>query len=340
MYLRAYGWLTAGIACCALLSACNGSHGSGAKYRIAVIPKGTSHDFWKFIHAGAVAAARERGEIEVIWDGPAKEDLRHEQQQIVERFTTEHVDAMILAPCDRQTLVHPVERAIEQRIPVVVMDSGLDLPNSILDDDRYLGYIATDNRRGGSEAAIRMNELMKGKAHPKVMMIRYQAGSESTEQREDGFRTFFKSMPSITFIEARDEAGATADSAQKVAERLLSDNKDLDGIFTPNESSTVGTLRALEVLHRTGEVRLVGFDSSEILIEALAAGKLHGLVLQDPFGMGYLSVMRAADFVTGQPIPRNRTKYTELKVATRENMNEPAIKNLYARDLGQYLNSE
>ena len=340
MLRRAYGWWVPGLLSCVMVSACSGPHGSGGKYRVAVIPKGTSHDFWKFIHAGAVAAARERGDIEAIWDGPAKEDLRHEQQQIVERFTTEHADAIILAPCDRQTLVHPVERAIEERIPVVIMDSGLDLPNSILGDDRYLGYIATDNRRGGAEAGIRMQQLLKDKQHRKVMMIRYQAGSESTEQREDGFRTFMRGISDITFIEARDEAGATADSAQKVAERLLSDNKDVDGIFTPNESSTVGTLRAIEVLHRAGEVKLVGFDSSKILIEALAAGKLHGLVLQDPFGMGYLSVMRAADFLTGKPIPRDRTKYTDLKVATRENMNEPAIKNLYARDLGQYLNSE
>ncbi len=127
-----------------------GRTGLGPSIAIAVIPKGTSHDFWKFIHAGAVAAARECGDVEVIWDGPAKEDLRHEQQQIVERFTTEHVDAIVLAPSDRRTLVHPVERAIEQQIPVVIMDSGLDLPNSVLLDDRYLGYIATDNRRGGN----------------------------------------------------------------------------------------------------------------------------------------------------------------------------------------------
>ncbi len=81
-----------------------------------------------------------------------------------------------------------------------------------------------------------MNELMQGKQNAKVIMIKYQAGSESTEQREDGFRTFIRTSPYIKYIEPRDEAGATADSAQKVAERLLSDNKDIDGIFTPNES--------------------------------------------------------------------------------------------------------
>ncbi len=82
----------------------------------------------------------------------------------------------------------------------------------------------------------------------------------------------------------------------------------------------------------------MGFDSSEILIQALAAGKLHGLVLQDPFGMGYHSVKRASDYLQGKPIPRDRNKSTDLNVATRENMNDPAIKALYSRDLGPYLN--
>jgi ribose transport system substrate-binding protein len=320
------------------LVGCNSAPQSRAKYRVAVIPKGTAHDFWKSIHAGAAAAAHDRGDTQIFWDGPAKEDLRHEQQQIVERFTSEHVGAIVLAPCDRLTLAGPVERALRQGIPVVIMDSGLELPESARAMDSYLGYIATDNRQGGVEAAKRTIELVKGKEHPKVLMIRYQAGSESTEQREAGFRSTIRSEPAIDYIEASDEAGASVDSAQRVAERLLSDHKNLDGIFTPNESSTVGTLRALEVLHRAGEVKLVGFDAGEILIQALAAGKLHGLVLQDPFGMGYQSVMRAVEHLEGKPPPADRTRYTNLKVATKENMNDPAIKELYARDLNQYLN--
>jgi ribose transport system substrate-binding protein len=333
---RPASWLVF-VLCCAL-SACNSAREQRAKYRIAVIPKGTTHDFWKSIHAGAVAAARDRGDTEVLWDGPAKEDLRHEQQQIVERFTSEHVGAIVLAPSDRHTLVGPVERAMSAGIPVVIMDSGLDLPESARTNPNYLGYVATDNRQGGVEAARRVIELLKGKEHPKVLLIRYQTGSESTEQREAGFRSTIRAVPSIEFIESTDEAGATVDSAQRVAERLLSDHKKLDAIFTPNESSSVGTLRALEVLGRVGEVKLVGFDAGEILVQALGAGKLHGLVLQDPFGMGYQSVMRAAEHLEGKPPSAEKTKYTTLKVATRENMEDPVIKELYARDLNRYLN--
>jgi ribose transport system substrate-binding protein len=307
------------------------------RYRIAVIPKGTTHDFWKSIHAGALEAIQGRNDVDIIWEGPAKEDQRQEQQQIVERFTSESVSAMVLAPCDRQTLVPAVERALRQGIPVAIIDSGLELSEAAQADQRYLGYIATDNRQGGVKAAERMVEILKGKPDAKVLMIRYQKGSESTEQREAGFRDTIRATPAIHFIEAADEAGATVDSAQKAAERVLSDHQNLDGIFAPNESSSVGVLRALEVLGRVGKIKLVGFDASEILINALATSKLHGLVVQDPFDMGYQSVRRSIEFLENKPLPKDRTRHTNLQLLTKENMDDPANKLLYARDLKPYL---
>ncbi len=324
------------VAACLALAGCGGPK-QDFKYRIAVIPKGTTHEFWKSIHAGAIQAARERGNTEILWDGPSKEDERDKQQQIVERYASEGVSAIVLAPCDRRMLVVPVEGALQKGIPVVIIDSGLELSERIRDSDKYLGYVATDNKQGGVEAAKRMIELVKDQAHPRVMMIRYQAGSESTEQREAGFRETIRAAAKIGFIEAPDEAGATSDSAQQVAERLLSDDKTLDGIFAPNESSTSGVLQALRLLNQVGKVKLVGFDSSPDLIHALGKGELFGLVLQDPFDMAYQGVLRAIDHLEGKPLPKDRILNTNLKVVTKENMEDPAIKPLYARDLKPYL---
>jgi ribose transport system substrate-binding protein len=320
-----------------LATGCGSATNAPKKYRIAVIPKGTSHDFWKSIHAGAIHAARELGNVDIAWEGPAKEDQRSLQQQIVERYASEGVHAIVLAPCDRQTLVLPVRGALQRGTRVVIIDSGLEHSDAIESDPNYLGYVATDNYQGGVEAALRMLELVKEKSHPKVMMIRYQVGSESTEQREAGFRDTIRKSPNIEFTEAADEAGVTVDSAQRVAERLLSDQKDLDGIFAPNETSTTGVLRALDVLRLTGQIKLVGFDGSEILIHGLANGTLQGLVLQDPFDMGYQAVRRAVDALEGKPAPPAKVLNTNLRVATKENMNDPSIRPLYARDLKPYL---
>jgi ribose transport system substrate-binding protein len=323
------GWLSAAL----LLGGC-GRQERPAR-RVVVIPKGTTHTFWKAIHAGAVKAGQERG-VEIIWEGPATEGQRQDQQNIVERFTSEGVSAIVLAPSDRQMLVAPVAAALKKGIPVVIIDSGLQDSPSVTESDKYLGYIATDNEEGGKKAAERMQALFAGKERPKVLMIRYQAGSESTEQREAGFAKQIRTDPKIDFLIAEDEAGDTVDTAQKAAERVLANYPNLDGIFAPNESSTVGLLQALRAVGKAGKVKVVGFDSSEVLLSALRSGEIHGLVLQDPFAMGYEGVMRAVDFLDGKR-PAERVRHTALRVATRENLDDPAVRALYAPEVERYL---
>src|SRR5947208_6745356 len=115
-------------------------------YTIAVIPKGTTHEFWKSIHAGAVKAERELNEkgfkTEIIWSGPLKEDDRDQQIQVVENFMSRRVIGIVLAPLDSQALVQPVESAIRAKVPVVIIDSNLK-------SDQYLSFAATDNYTDG-----------------------------------------------------------------------------------------------------------------------------------------------------------------------------------------------
>ncbi|HXG46015.1 MAG TPA: substrate-binding domain-containing protein, partial [Methylomirabilota bacterium] len=129
-------------------------------YTIAVIPKGTTHEFWKSINAGAIKAQRElndRGiKVQIIWKGPLREDDRDQQIQVVENFVTKRVDGIVLAPLDSKALVAPVALATRARIPVVVIDSGLK-------SDKHISYIATDNFKGGQMAARRLGELLGGR---------------------------------------------------------------------------------------------------------------------------------------------------------------------------------
>ncbi|RFC46824.1 MAG: ribose transport system substrate-binding protein, partial [Verrucomicrobia bacterium] len=89
---------------------------SAQTYEVAVIPKGTTHEFWKSIHAGALAAAGElKSEgvtVNVIWKGPLREDDREQQVQVVENFTGRRVSGLVLAPLDARALVAPTEEAV------------------------------------------------------------------------------------------------------------------------------------------------------------------------------------------------------------------------------------
>jgi ABC-type sugar transport system substrate-binding protein len=125
-----------------------------SKYRIAVIPKGTAHEFWKSVHAGAAAAAGELG-VEIDWQGPLFEDRKQEQIAKVQDFVTEKVDGICLAPLDSTALVESVRYAKERGIPTVIFDSGL------ADESIIVSYVATDNYNGGRLAARRLGELVR-----------------------------------------------------------------------------------------------------------------------------------------------------------------------------------
>jgi len=299
---------------------------SGKKITIAVIPKGTTHEFWKSIHAGAIKASRELG-VDIIWKGPLKEDDREEQVQVVETFVSAKVDAIVLAPLDDRALVIPVREAKEQNIPTVVIDSGLE-------EDYHVSFVATDNYRGGVLAAERLGELTGGKG--KLVVLRYQEGSASTSAREAGFLNTIKSkFPDIEILSDNQYAGATTETAYRSSENLLNRFSSLDAYFSPNESSTFGSLLAIQASGLAGKIVFVGFDSSQKLIEAMQDGVIQGLVLQNPFKMGYLGVKTAYTYLKGEPI--EKLVDTGVTLAIPENMNDPEIKQLLSPDLSRYL---
>ncbi len=209
------------------------------KWRVFVIPKGTTHEFWKTIHFGARKAAEELGNVDLIWQGPQKEDDRVQQIQLVQSAIAAQVDGIVLAPLDSRALVKPVEDAVAKGIPVVIIDSALE-------SSAIASYVSTNNENGGVLAARRVGALLKGEG--KVILLRYMVGSASTEERERGFtETIAKEFPKITYLSDSEYAGPTSDSAQQKAQSLVTKYRgEVDAIFCPNESSAYGMLRALQ----------------------------------------------------------------------------------------------
>jgi ribose transport system substrate-binding protein len=202
---------------------------------------------------------------------------------------------------------------------VVIIDSGLET-------GEIVSFVATDNRKGGALAAARLGEVLGGKG--RVLMLRYQEGSASTQDREDGFLEEIRAnFPQIEVISSDQYAGPTRETAKRASENLLNRyGADIGGIFTPNESSTIGMLLALQDISRAGTLPHVGFDSSEMLVTALRAGQLQGLVLQNPVRMGYLGVMTLVEHLKGQPVEKRID--TGVMIVTQENLESPEVQQL------------
>lgn len=308
-----------------------GTSATQKSFTIAVIPQGSTHEFWKSIHAGAIKAARDEAAngvtVNLIWKGPMREDDREQQVQVVEGFLTQQVSGIVLAPFDKNALVRPVEEAKRAGIPTVVIDSALESADPI-------SFVASNNVHGGELAADEMARLLGGKG--RVLLLRYQEGVASTEAREKGFVERLKTHPGIELVSSNQFAGATRDTAKSAAENLLNRyGNEIDGLFTPNESSTAGTLLALEDAGKAGKIRFIGFDSSDIFVQAMRDGKLQGIVVQNPFAMGELGVKTLVAHLLGSPIEKRVD--TGVTLITPANVDQADMQTLLHPPLDQYL---
>jgi ribose transport system substrate-binding protein len=148
-----------------------------------------------------------------------------------------------------------------------------------------------------------------------------------------------KKHSGIAIVSSNQYVGADVEGAYKRAEAILSSYKKpdgslgIDGIFTPNESSTFATLRVLQDNGWAGKVKFVGFDSSDNMVKGLRDGALDGLVVQDPVKMGYLGVKTIVAHIKGQPIETRID--TGVHVVTPANMNQPEMNQLLHPDLSK-----
>jgi ribose transport system substrate-binding protein len=319
------------VVCCALLlalgcerdSSDGGAGGpstsSAKKHTVAVIPKGTTHLHWKSVEVGARRAGQEFG-VDVIWKGPLTENDAAQQIGLVEQFTQEGVSAIAVAPLDANQLRRPVQQANAKKIPVVIFDSALSGEAG----KDYISYVATDNRKGGVLGGQELARLLGGKG--KVVLLRYNVGSASTEEREAGFLEVMAKNPGITLIEKDRYSGATVGEAQRNAENMIDRLREADGIFCPNESSTQGMLNVLKANGLAGKKIFVGFDASPALVAAMKAGEVNALVAQNPLQMGYDTVRVMALHLKGEQVPK--TVDTGCALVTKANLDTPEVKKV------------
>lgn len=307
------------------LAACGGGDAGSGGPTIAVVPKGTAHEFWKSVHAGALQAAEKAG-AEIEWVGPEPEGDRDAQVKVVESLALLGVDALVLMPVDGEALVPAARKADRKGIPVIVADSDLSWPGRT-------SFVATDNREAGRLAGQHMAQLLGSEGE--VILLRYVVGSASTQAREEGFLEALASYPKIELLSSDQYAGVSKADAQSASENLLARFPEVDGVFCPNESAAFGMLRALEDARGKnsldGEVRFVGFDSSPNLLEGLESGAIDALALQDPVRMGRLAVEAAVAHLAGEAVEARID--TGVVLATPENLNEPEIRALLEPDL-------
>jgi len=304
-----------------LLAACQ----RNSKKTIAVVPKATSHLFWVSVQAGAMAAGEEFG-VNVEWNGAASETEYPRQIQIVDSFISRRVDGIALAATERKALVGVLDRAAQANIPVTVFDSGVDSEN-------YMSFLATNNYEGGQLAGHTLGRLLNGNG--KVAVVMHAPGSGSTMDRERGFEDAIKAeFPGIRIV-AQQFGQSDRSKAMAAMENILTAHPDLDGVFASSEPSSMGASLALKSRSLNGRVKLVAFDSSDVMIEDLKGGVIDAMVVQDPFRMGHDAVKTLVEKLNGQTPPKKID--LSARVVTKADLDKEDVKQLLFPDVKKYL---
>jgi ribose transport system substrate-binding protein len=288
--------------------------------KIVVIVKATTSQYWATVFDGADAAAKVLG-VQISKLGATAETDVAGEVSIMENAISAKPAAIVIAATNAAALAHPIEQATAAGIPVVVIDSDANT-------SKYVTFLATNNETGGQKAADELAACVKartGKAAGNVAYLTALAGAQSLNDRDKGFVEQLKKYPDLKIVEHRtgnnDPARALSDS-----EDVLTRHPDLVGLFADNEVEGDGAGAAITEKSLGPKLCAVAFDTSDQEVAFVRKGALDGLIVQNPFMMGYAGVWYGLAASRGVVFPH----YVDsgVSVVTKTNIDSPAMAGL------------
>ena len=284
---------------------------------IAAIPKTTATDYWESMHAGMLNAARGHS-ITIFWNAPQSEADYAEQAQMVEDAINRKVDAIVLAPSQGSVLASSVRHAKATGIPVVIVDSPIAVTQ-----DHYREFIGSDNARIGKLAADHIAHVLNGRGEIAILAVSPTVASSVSRTRAF-IKEIDSNWPTIKVIDIQYGLSNPHRSESLTAD-LLAAHPHLRAIFALDAFATRGAFAALMAAHAQESVKLVGVAQEVDMLDQVRNGNIEALVVQDPYQMGYLAIS-ALEHPTG----KTHVTLTQVVLATKQNVDEPAIRRLWS----------
>ena len=196
----------------------------------------------------------------------------------LEDLYAQKINGVLIFPGDSVMVAEPIKTIFNaQNIPVVITDIGIR-------SGKYISLIITDNKKGGESAGEYMAKLLpKGS---EVITLDHAPTNDNGQTRRKGFETKSAEL-GLKVLKEQPVQFLTLDSSRQAMEDLLVAQPDVKGAFAFNQLVLQGAYQALQAAGKAGQVKLVGFDLDPVSYQMVKDGKIDGLVVQDPFKMGY-----------------------------------------------------
>ncbi|MBV9896730.1 MAG: ABC transporter substrate-binding protein [Chloroflexi bacterium] len=280
---------------------------------IPLISKGFQHQFWQAVKLGAENAAKDLN-VKITFEGPETEAMVDKQIEMLQAALDKKPAAIGFAALDTKAALPLLQKAQDQKIPVIGFDSGVD-------SDIPLTTAATDNLKAAGMAADKMAELIGNSGE--VALVVHDQTSRTGIDRRDGFVNEIKAKyPNINIVDIQYGAGDQLKSTD-ITKAIIQAHPNLKGIFGANEGSIIGVINGITELNKIGKIVAIGYDSGKPQKDAIRAGVEAGAITQDPIGIGYKTVDAAVKALKGESLPKNID--TGFKWYDKSNIDDPSI---------------
>ena len=297
--------------------------------RIAVVSKCVSGEFWDMVHQGMEAAVKDINtaygfksgdQIKMTFEGPAVELNVEEQVNTLDAVISENPAVLCLSASDMNSCLAQLETAAENDIPVIVFDSNVS------EDQLIADFYGTDNDRVGEIAGEKMAEALEQQGD--ILIFAAQGKTQSNQKRVDGFKNAIAEYSEINILEEiyADEVEDMNAAMQEALEK----HPDADGVYCTNADMSDLYLS----LEQTDEQLpvMIGVDATTKQQAAVKYGREYGIVSQDPYEMGYQTILAAAQMTDPErPEQSEKTELLEPAWIDSSNIEDPEYSNYIYR---------
>jgi len=237
-----------------------------------------------------------------------KDELK--QNQIIDNFITQGVDAICVVPINSESIIPAVVNANKANIPIINVDNKINMTSANAQGAKIGFYIGSDNFEGGQSAGKYMIEQLGGSGN--VAILEGVAGNDAAIKRKGGFEDVLKSTPNIKIISSQ-AADWNRQKANDIFQGILAANPNLDGVFACNDEMALGVIAALKSNNISlDSIVVVGFDAVDEAVQAVKDGELNATIAQQPKLMGKRAVDLVLSMLKGESVNKNYS--TPLKV--------------------------
>ena len=269
--------------------------------RIAFVVKNTETGYWQAVKKGIEQAVNELNtslgyegddEIKFTFEGPKSETDVNDQVNILDAIISENPTVICLAAVDMDSCLAQLEAAQENGIPVIVLDSGVN------NMELVQSSCATNNEEAGREAARQLCAAIGDEGE--VAVLSHGQHGESSKERVNGFQNeIAENHPQVSVVQVLYEPQTEKESPIDVqAEAVLALYPDLKGFFSTNEVMGGIVLSVMEQ-HKDKNIAIVSFDLGQVQEQAVRDGRITGVISQNPYSMGYATVVAGARAALG-----------------------------------------